>query len=199
LNLIELWDIFDEISCEEALEGQLTDIIYSFLKEKTLFIFDLICYILEKYHNIGNLRSYSKQELIDIFPWQKSQLQILLRKAVNQKVVISQKRKYSLNLEHPLVKRLWNYYFTYEGQIVHPQDNFMKTTCQFNEKSELEKEINLLRKKIDECNKSITEGDLLEFKKEIQFILNDVGVEKISIMKLCKKEISLLIRFNLGI
>ena len=199
MNLVELWDLFDEISCEDALDGQLTEIVNNFLKEKTLFIFDLICYILEKYHTIGNLRSYCKQELIDVFPWQKSQLQVLLRKARNQNIVIYQKQKYTLNLEHTSVKRLWNYYFTREGQKVHLLDNFMKTNCLFKEKSELEKEINSLRKNIDECSKPKTEEDLQKFKKEIQIILNDVGVEKISIMKLCKKEISLLIRFNLGI
>lgn len=199
MNLVELWDLFDEISSEDALEGQLTNIIISFLKEKTLFIFNLICYILEKYHTIGNLRSYSKQELLDVFPWQRSQLQVLLRKARNQDIVISQKRKYSLNLEHPLVKRLWNYYFTPEGQKVHLYDNIMNTTCLYKEKSVLENEINSLRKKTDECNKSIIEDDFQEFKKEMQFILDDVGIEKISIMKLCKKEISSLIKFNLKI
>ena len=191
MDLFELLDNFEEISCEEAYEGQLVDIINIILEEKTLFLFDLICFFLEKYHSIGNLRAYSKQEITEEFPWKRSQLQFLLRKAINQKIVIYHHRRYLLNVENSLVKRLWSYFFAPEalGNRVRDLDaNFNL----INENRRLNEKISRLYIKFNNNNTTKKDLKFTEINNEIFNILSDRIDHKEALIELFKEKLFLL-------
>ena len=172
MDLLELWDNFEEINSEEAKEGRLTDIINIILEEKALFLLDLICFFLEKYHTIGNLKAYSKQEIKEEFPWNRSQLQFLLRKAINQKIVIYHHRRYLLNVENSLVKRLWNYFFAPEalGNRIRELDTNFKL---INENKKLGEEISLMQHELQNDNDSTMNNEIMGVKNGIFEILTD--------------------------
>jgi len=195
MDLFELWDRFEEVNSEEANEGRLIDIINSILDEKALFLLDFICFFLEKYHSIGNLRAYSKQEIKENFPWKKSQLQFLLRKAINQKIVIYYQRKYLLNIENSLVKRLWSFYFALENRRNKIKDldaNFRLV----NENRKLREEIALIQSELNKNNNTKLGINLEKISNEISSTLSDSFDPKETLFMIWKNKISFIVNFK---
>ncbi len=163
--------------------------------KKIFFMYDIICLLLEKYHNTGILRSFSKQELLNAFPWKRTQLSIYLQMAINQEILLNHYRKYLLNIKNPLVRRMWDYFFTPIDLRKKMLYDLEKTTKLIENKNILENEILILKKKNKKCYKSIDINDLKNYKSEINIILSDVGFDNESLLKLCKKNITLLLGF----
>ncbi len=58
----------------------------------------------------GYTKEYSLAELQEKLPWKKSRLIEKLQKVMREGVLKHEKRRYKLNKENELVKRIWNYY-----------------------------------------------------------------------------------------
>jgi len=58
----------------------------------------------------GYSKRYSLAELEERLPWKKSRLIEKMQRTVEEEVLKHEKRKYQLNKENELVKRIWNYY-----------------------------------------------------------------------------------------
>ncbi len=58
----------------------------------------------------GHSKKYSLAELLEKMPWEKSTLIKKLQKGTKEGILKHEKRKYSLNKENEIVKRMWNYY-----------------------------------------------------------------------------------------
>ena len=194
LDLIELWDLFEETSGKNALDGNLSDVISSILEEKTLFCLDLICFFLDRYRTTGNLRAYSKKELLEVFTWKRSQLQILLNKIVKQEIITYHQRRYLLNLKHPMVGRLWNYFFTPE-KIRKKLDDLEKNAILINENNVIREEIMFLQKEMSIGNYSTK---LKEMKDEVYSILCDRIDHREALIDLWKKKNFFIINYKMN-
>ncbi|MBD3192549.1 MAG: hypothetical protein GF308_18055 [Candidatus Heimdallarchaeota archaeon] len=71
-----------------------------------LIAYQMIQILLEDFQYHGKLRSFSRKDFLPIVPWKKSQLSKRLQWLCKNGLLTYQKRKYQLNLENPLVKRM---------------------------------------------------------------------------------------------
>ena len=79
-------------------------------KEGGEAIFQIIQLLIKEKMERGFTKRYSLTELKKMFPWKKSRLREILQKVVEEGVLKHEKRKYLLNKENELVKKIWNYY-----------------------------------------------------------------------------------------
>jgi hypothetical protein len=169
--------------------------IVEYSERELFFMYDIICFLLEKYRVTGILRAFSKQELLEVFPLKKTQLQVYLKKAKNENIVFYYYRKYLLNLEHHLVKKLWNYFFTPKELKDNLIEDFMRIKNLNGEKCNLEEEINSISTKMVKCYRMINYKEIRIFGKELQQILLDLGFDKESFFNLCKDNLTLIVGF----
>jgi len=146
----EIMKELEELPIDKVVEkiGQLklTDqtmiraIVQTMSKRNFLFLDSLAVMMIKEQLKIGYKKEYTLSELVERLPWKKSQASVKLRKAVNEGILIHEKRKYSLNMEHGLVKKTWHFY-------TDPSD--------FKEKFEQVKEIRELIKKREQLEKKL--------------------------------------------
>jgi len=99
-NLIETRTSEDEIT-EEAYALMRTLVSKDFLNT-----FNITKLLLEETMSTGEIKAYSKKELVQILPWENTQLWLKLKELVEEGILLNEKRKYQLNVEHPFVKRV---------------------------------------------------------------------------------------------
>lgn len=73
-------------------------------------IYQIIILLTKEKMERGYTKRYSLAELQKKLPWKRSRLIEKLQEKVTEKVLKHEKRKYLLNNENELVKRIWNYY-----------------------------------------------------------------------------------------
>ena len=82
-----------------------------FVREKeSELIYQIIMVLVNEKMERGYTKKYSLAELQEKLPWKKSRLIEKLQRVAEEGVLIHEKRKYKLNKENELVKRIWNYY-----------------------------------------------------------------------------------------
>ena len=79
-------------------------------EEEGEVIYQIIIMLTKEKIERGYTKKYSLAELQKKMPWKKSRLIEKLQEAVTEKVLKHEKRKYLINKENDLVKRIWNYY-----------------------------------------------------------------------------------------
>ena len=79
-------------------------------KEGGEIIYYIIQLLLKEKMEKGFTKRYSLAELQKMFPWKKSRTIEIMQEVVEKGVLKHEKRKYLLNKENKLVKRIWNYY-----------------------------------------------------------------------------------------
>ncbi|MHA1211264.1 MAG: hypothetical protein ACTSSH_02275 [Candidatus Heimdallarchaeota archaeon] len=186
-NINELLDqLVSPLICKSE---KLSLIIHLLLDQKEYFCYRLICFFLDNYHKVGNLRASSKNELQDCFSLGKSQLTVNLQKAREQRLVRYEKRKYSLNMNHSLVQRLWNYYF------LEKQDNPTKIndfTTIIQEYTVLKEELRTLQVQLNDFFKLKQMNLLDDFCENIMTLILDEG-DRSQYYDLCKNYKLLLV------
>lgn len=119
----------------------------------------------------GYTKGYTLKELLDKLPWKKSTSIERLQDVVNVGVLIHVKRRYKLNKENELVKRIWNYYHETNQQ---EKDKMRKILQLKQRKNDLEKRIAEQKEKEGKYKK-LTKKEDKEFQKEI---MNELEVDE---------------------
>ncbi len=100
---------------EEIIEHQITNtafteqtikVMRTLASKDYLNTFKITKLLLEKIMATGEIKAYTKKELLLILPWKNTQLWVKLGDLVKEGILISEKRKYQVNVEHPFVKRM---------------------------------------------------------------------------------------------
>jgi len=112
----------------------------------------------------GYTKGYTLNELQKKLPWEKSTTIKRLQEVVDQEVLRHEKRKYKLNKENEIVKRIWNYYHETSYQ---EKEKMKKLLLLTQKKNELERR--LAEQKVDDgIYKKLTKKEEEEFAKEIK-------------------------------
>ncbi len=91
----------------------------------------------------GHSKKYSLAELLEKMPWEKSTLIKKLQKGTKEGILKHEKRKYLLNKENEIVKRMWNYYNELAYQEKEKREEIRELTQRKRRlEQELEKEDN---------------------------------------------------------
>ena len=72
--------------------------------------YQIIMLLVKEKMERGYTKNYTLTELQEKLPWQKSRAIEKLQKVVGEGVLKHEKKRYALNKENELVKRIWNYY-----------------------------------------------------------------------------------------
>jgi len=73
-------------------------------------IYQIVLMTLKERIERGYSKKYSLRELGEKLPWKKSTLIEKTQKTVEEGIMKHEKRKYILNTDYEIVRRLWNYY-----------------------------------------------------------------------------------------
>ena len=119
----------------------------------------------------GYTKKYSLAELQEKLPWKKSRLIEKLQEVVNEGIIKHEKRRYQLNKENKLVKRIWNYYNEPGNKEKGKADEIRKL---IQRKKEKEKEIETRNNKEKIKYKELTKKEKEEYIQKIKDILEDV-------------------------
>ncbi len=127
-------------------------------------VYQIIITLTKERMERGYSKRYSLAELEERLPWKKSRLIEKLQRTVKEEVLKHEKRKYQLNKENELVKRIWNYYNEPNYQEKEKTEE-IRTLIQ--KKRELVKELEKEEKKKRRKYREATKKEEEEFRKEI--------------------------------
>jgi len=125
--------------------------------------YQIIMLLVKEKMERGYTKNYTLTELQEKLPWQKSRAIEKLQKVVGEGVLKHEKKRYALNKENELVKRIWNYYNETGYQ---EKEKISKIWELIQRKNELEEK---LAEKIEEKGKyrEITKREDEEFQEEM--------------------------------
>ena len=142
-------------------------------KEGGEIVYQIIQILIKEKMERGYTKKYSLAELQKKFPWKKSRLIEKLQKVVEEGVLKHEKRKYLLNKENELVKRIWNYY----NEPSYPEKEKMDEIRELiQRKKKLEIELDKEERKCKRKYREMTKKEEEEYKEEIiREIIADVN------------------------
>lgn len=125
--------------------------------------YQIIMLIVKEKMERGYTKNYTLTELQEKLPWKKSRSIEKLQKVVGEGVLKHEKRRYALNKENELVKRIWNYY---NETGCKEKEKISEVWKLMQRKNELEQK---LAEKIEEKGeyREITKREDEEFQEEI--------------------------------
>jgi len=205
----EIMKELEELSLDKVLEkiGQLklTDqtmiraIVKTMSKREFLFLDSLAVMMIKEQLKIGYKKEYSLSELVERLPWKKSQASVKLRKAVNEGILIHEKRKYSLNMEHGLVKKIWHFY-TDPSDFKEKFEQAKEIKELVKKKEQLEKKLAILKEQNNQLAvyKSVSDTEVKDLSKEIAAIINseDTYDKKEEMVKLLNENKEILVGYK---
>ncbi len=205
----EIMKELEELPIDKVVEkiGQLklTDqtmiraIVKTMSKKEFLFLNSLAVMMIKEQLKIGYKKEYSLSELVERLPWKKSQASVKLRKAVNEGILIHEKRKYSLNMEHDLVKKTWHFY-TDPSDFKEKFEQATEIKELIKKKEQLEKKLAILKEQNNQLAvyKSVSDTEVKDLSKEIAAIINseDTYDKKEEIVKLLNENIEILVGYK---
>jgi len=131
--------------------------------------------------------------------WKKSQASVKLRKAVNEGILIHEKRKYSLNMEHGLVKKIWHFY-TDPSDFKEKFEQAKEIKELVKKKEQLEKKLAILKEQNNQLAiyKSVSDTEVKDLSKEIAAIINseDTYDKKEEMVKLLNENKEILVGYK---
>ena len=128
-------------------------------------IYQIIMLLTKEKMERGYTKRYSLAELLKKLPWKKSRLIEKLQEIVTEKVLKHEKRKYLLNNENELVKRIWNYYNEPNYQ---KKEKIEELRNLIQRKKKLEKELEKKERNNGEKYREATKKEEKELRKEIE-------------------------------
>lgn len=128
-------------------------------------IYQIIMLLTKEKMERGYTKRYSLAELQKKLPWKKSRLIEKLQEIVTEKVLKHEKRKYLLNNENELVKRIWNYYNEPNYQNKEKIDELRNL---IQRKKKLEKELEKKERNNGGKYREATKKEEKELRKEIE-------------------------------
>lgn len=147
---------------EKSREG-LAEQIRNIVENEGEASYQIIMLIVKEKMERGYTKNYTLTELQEKLPWKKSRSIEKLQNVVEEGVLKHEKRKYALNKENELVKRIWNYY---NETGYKEKEKISKVWKLIQRKNELEQK---LAEKIEEEGeyREITKREDEEFQEEI--------------------------------
>ncbi|MGC9778034.1 MAG: hypothetical protein HZR80_02195 [Candidatus Heimdallarchaeota archaeon] len=131
-------------------------------------------------------------DFLSQFPLKRSQLAVYLHKAIKAKIVRYKKQKYSLNLNHILVQRLWNYFISTKNKHVGTSKIIIRNIPVIQKQNELKKQLEHLNLNLEKGHRQLQKRDLKEFCDDLFSILSSCN-DKDSIIDLCERYRHLLV------
>ena len=132
-------------------------------------IYQLIVMLIKERMDRGYSKRYSLAEIQERLPWKKSRIIDKLQKTVEEGVMKHKKRKYQLNKENELVKKIWNYYNE-------PRYKEKKKTEEIRKMIRKKREKELMKEEKKGKYREATKKEKEEFRREIKEYL-EAGVE----------------------
>lgn len=134
-------------------------------KEGGEIIYYIIQLLLKEKMERGFTKRYSLAELQKMFPWKKSRTIEIMQEVVEKGVLKHEKRKYLLNKENKLVKRIWNYYNEPNYQektedirkLIHKKKKKLELELEKDEKKSIRKYKEMTKKEEEEYGIKIME------------------------------------------
>jgi len=176
---------------KEVQPGRLPSLIDRLCSREEYELYLLIKTLVASIQQTGITKAQGKSELERLFRWKKTQLRYYLQEAVRQKILSYQKRKFSLNQEHPLVKRVWGHYFT-ANALEHLTNSELANFVVLSlKKQSLEEELKKGHRSLDQTTTS-DDDSLKEFIEEITEILYDDCDVREALISLSMKKAAIL-------
>ncbi|MHA1188098.1 MAG: hypothetical protein ACTSSK_14720 [Candidatus Heimdallarchaeota archaeon] len=183
-----------KLSDEEINNGNFTQVTNHLCHKEEYVIYLLIKYLVQNYRSTGILKSYTRIELLKCFKWKETQLDYYLKYAEKQKVLDYENLKHSLNLDHILVKRVWNFYFNSKYSENLASSDIIELTSLIKMKMILEEEkqtMELHKGSKKELKENIM---ITEFIEVIRSTLDGMDCDpKDPLVNLCEKSLSELV------
>ncbi|HUU78650.1 MAG TPA: hypothetical protein VMX55_09900 [candidate division Zixibacteria bacterium] len=136
--------------------------IRKIVENKGELIYQIIILLTKENMEKGYAKEYTLKELQGKLPWKKSTAILRLQEVEEEGVLTHKKRRYKLNKENVLVKRIWNYYHKTTKQ---EKEKWKKILQLKQKKNELEKRIVELKEKGK--YRKLTKNEEKAFCKEI--------------------------------
>ncbi|MHA1366589.1 MAG: hypothetical protein ACTSP5_09300 [Candidatus Heimdallarchaeota archaeon] len=153
-----------------ATTGNLAKQIRKIVEKKGEITYQIIMLLTKEKMERGYTKKYTLKEIQGKLPWKKSTAILRLQEVVNEGVLIHEKKRYKLNKENELVKRIWNYYHEMNQQ---EKEKMKKILLLTQRKNELETRI--AEQKVKEGKyKKLTKKEDEEFQNEI---MNELEVD----------------------
>jgi len=194
-SVAELLKEVISLTPKEVQAGRLPSLIDRLCSREEYELYLLVKTLVASIQQTGIIKPQGKGELERLFRWKKTRLWYYLQEAVRQKILLYQKRKFSLNQEHPLVQRVWGHYFT-ANALEHLTNielvNFVALSLK---KQSLEEEVRKAHKSLDHTTTSGSKDDSLKgFIEEVTEILyGDCDIRE-ELISLSMKKVSTLIK-----
>ncbi len=142
-------------------------------KEEGEMIYQIIMLLVREELDRGYSKKYLLRELLKKLPWEKSRLIERLQEVVGKGVLKHEKRKYLLNKEDELVKRIWNYY----NNTSYQEDDKIEAIRKLKQKKkELEMELEEKEWKSKKRYRETSKKEEKEYREKIKEYLEE-GVD----------------------
>ena len=109
MKIIEELQILSMLTKESSNE-RIAEVIRKIVDNDGETIYQVVLLILKERLERGHSKKYSLRELGEKLPWRKSTLIEKMQKMAEEGIIIHEKRKYKINMENEVVKRIWNYF-----------------------------------------------------------------------------------------
>jgi len=192
-SIANLLDKLANLSENEINEGEFVLLTNQLLDLEEYVLYSLTKTLVQKYRNTGILKSYKISELQEYFEWEKTQLNYYLNQAIKQNILLYAKRKYSLNLDNILVKRVWNYYFTITKNESLSSTEMIEITSIMKRKRLIEIQMRSLNKLKENDDQIHNNSDFTHLINEIRKIMSDSYDPKDDLVNLCNEILPKLI------
>ena len=95
-----------ELEEKNELSLEIYEIIRELGERDLIVNYRIVKYLLEQFLDSGKVETFGRRDFLTFLPWQKSQLSKRLQRMVEEGLLLSEKRKYSLNIDNPFVNRV---------------------------------------------------------------------------------------------
>ncbi len=150
---------------KENSRERLAEKIRKIVENEAEVNYQIIMMLVKEKMERGYTKEYTLKEMREKLPWKKSRLIEKMQKAIEEGVLKHEKRKYKLNKENELVKRIWNYY---NETRYNEKEKINKIWKLIQKKNELEKKLAEKTTKEKGKYRKMTKKEDEEFKEELR-------------------------------
>ncbi|HUU79426.1 MAG TPA: hypothetical protein VMX55_13855 [candidate division Zixibacteria bacterium] len=182
------------LSSEVIQNGKFTLLTNQLWEEDEYVIYSIIKFLVKKYRSTGILKVYKRKELLYYFKWEETQFDHYLKQAVKYNVLQQTNRKYALNLDHVLVKRVLNFYINTKHNENTNSSEMLEITSIIKKKLLLEIEKEKLELIIGNDDLLQNNSLFIDFIEEIRSVMESSGYDpKDPLLIVCEKKLARLI------
>ncbi len=103
-------EVLEVLERELEESNELTTSVYEGIRElgerELITNYRIVKYLLERFTETGKVDVFGRRDFLEFLPWEKSQLSKRLQRMAEEELLQFERRKYSLNVDNPFVKRV---------------------------------------------------------------------------------------------